>query len=112
MSDTEQDREELLVLYQVTVSDLAYFKSNEWSVTNYALLLMAGTAGVRQLLGPSIEMLERVVLSILVSCSVNSFKNAVDGVDDFIGRFGPSERLRILVVDFKVIANGLLQCRY
>ena len=31
-------REELLVLYQVTVADLAYFKSTEWTTTNYVFL--------------------------------------------------------------------------
>lgn len=66
MPDLENHRDELLVLYQVTVHDLAYFKSNQWSVTNYALLLMAAIVGVKQLLGPGTSASERVILSILV----------------------------------------------
>ena len=58
-------REELLVLYQVTVADLAYFKSTQWTVTNYAVLLLAAVAGLRQVVGADIMPLERAGLSVL-----------------------------------------------
>jgi len=45
------DREELRLLYQVTAADLAYFKSQQWSVTNYTLLLLAGVLGVADMIG-------------------------------------------------------------
>jgi hypothetical protein len=34
---TEPDREELRLLYQVTVADIAFFKQQQWSATNYAV---------------------------------------------------------------------------
>jgi glucan phosphoethanolaminetransferase (alkaline phosphatase superfamily) len=35
------DREELRLLYQVTVSDIAFFKQQQWSISNYALTVEA-----------------------------------------------------------------------
>ncbi|UNK56275.1 hypothetical protein MNQ95_08805 [Pseudoxanthomonas daejeonensis] len=58
-------REELMLLYQITVSDLTYFKSQQWSLTNYAFLLLAGLIGVDQLIGPSITIFERSLLVFL-----------------------------------------------
>lgn len=58
--------EELMLLYEVTVGDLAYFKSQQWAVANYALLLQAALVGHHQLLdGPS--GLERLVLVLLAA---------------------------------------------
>ncbi len=58
---------ELRLLYQITVSDLAYFKTQQWSITNYAFLLLAGVAGLRQLLGSNIHDWERYGLCGLVA---------------------------------------------
>jgi len=33
----ESDRQELRLLYQVSVADIAFFKSQQWSTTNYAV---------------------------------------------------------------------------
>ena len=52
-------KDELMLLYQVTVSDLAYFKSTQWTVSNYVFLLLGATAGARQLLGADADNLER-----------------------------------------------------
>ncbi len=35
------DREELRLLYQVTVADLAFFKQQQWTITNYAVTAQA-----------------------------------------------------------------------
>lgn len=70
--DSSDDREELRLLYQITVNDLAYFKTQQWSVTNYALLLFAGVIGVAQLLRPNVTLADRVVLvgaTIAIACS-------------------------------------------
>lgn len=66
MTDAESTREELRMLYQVTVSDLTYFKMQQWSVTNYALALLAGLIGVTQFLKPSFGCSDRAVLVALV----------------------------------------------
>lgn len=62
MASSEHDREELRLLYQITVSDLSYFKTQQWSVTNYALLLFAGVVGTAQLLKPGLEASDRAIL--------------------------------------------------
>lgn len=62
---TKDHREELLVLFQVTVNDRAYFKSTQWTVANYVLLLLGAVAAIRQFVGVGIMPIERVGLSIL-----------------------------------------------
>ena len=64
MSDKES--EELRMLYQVTVSDLSYFKSQQWSVTNYTLALMAGLIGIAQFIKP-LACIDHVILTALLS---------------------------------------------
>jgi len=59
--------DELRLLYQVTVSDLAYFKTQQWSVTNYAFLLLAGVVGTWQLVKGDASLLERGALSVLAA---------------------------------------------
>jgi hypothetical protein len=56
------DHEELRLLYQVTVGDLTYFKTQQWSVTNYSMLLFAGLVGVAQLLKPNLTTVDRTLL--------------------------------------------------
>lgn len=56
------DHEELRLLYQVTAGDLTYFKTQQWSVTNYSLLLYAGLVGVAQMLKPNFQSGDRALL--------------------------------------------------
>jgi hypothetical protein len=63
MATSEQ--EELRMLYQLTVSDLSYFKTQQWNVTYYALLVDAGIIGVAQALSSDITIFDRAVLGIL-----------------------------------------------
>ena len=42
----DHEREELLALYQVTTQDLAFFKAQQWTSTNYALGAMALIVGI------------------------------------------------------------------
>lgn len=65
MADTTENQEELRMLYQVTVSDLSYFKSQQWSVTNYALLIFAGLVGIAHLIKPLPAPCERWFLAAL-----------------------------------------------
>lgn len=43
------NREELLVLYQVTCADLIFFKSQQWLVVNYTTLAFAALVGISQI---------------------------------------------------------------
>jgi hypothetical protein len=59
-------------LYKITVGDLTYFKSQQWSLTNHAFLLIAAVLAVRQLLGGSIAPYERFGLLVVVALIVVS----------------------------------------
>jgi hypothetical protein len=51
MTETNShDREELRLLYTVTITDLSYFKTQQWLVANYCLLIDGGLIGVAQLI--------------------------------------------------------------
>ena len=58
------------MIYQITVGDLTYFKSQQWSLTNHCFLLLVGLLGARQLLAKPIEKWELAVLVALVACVV------------------------------------------
>ena len=47
---TEADRAELQLLYTVSVSDIAGFKQQQWSVTNHSLAIQAALVASGQLL--------------------------------------------------------------
>lgn len=58
------DQEQLTLLYQVTTADLAYFKTQQWSVANYALLLQAAVFGLHQVVANPVA-LEKTFLALL-----------------------------------------------
>ncbi len=45
----ENKDEDLRMLYQVSSQDLVFFKQQQWSVTNYVLLLYVGIFGLTQI---------------------------------------------------------------
>jgi len=60
----ETEHQELLLLYQVTVNDLSYFKTQQWAVATYAFLLYAGIGGIKELVGSPIDSIERIILTV------------------------------------------------
>ena len=60
-------REDLRLLYQLIVQDLAFFKQQQWSTTNYVLLLHASLVGVVQLTGATTQTWERVLVCTLAT---------------------------------------------
>ena len=63
---TETDRAELHLLYTVSVSDVAGFKQQQWSVTSHALAVQAALVAVGQLLKEPLGSWERWLLIVLV----------------------------------------------
>ena len=63
---TETDRAELHLLYTVSVSDIAGFKQQQWSVTSHALAIQAALVAVGQLLKEPLGSWERWLLVVLV----------------------------------------------
>ncbi|UUZ62268.1 hypothetical protein LP417_18900 [Polaromonas sp. P1-6] len=66
MEDKLKVEEELRLLYQVTTQDLVFFKQQQWSVTNYVLLLYAAVVGFTQL-SEQTTSCERFVLCVLAT---------------------------------------------
>jgi len=64
-TDPKLSHEELTLLYQVTVSDLTYFKTQQWSLTKYTMALLAALVVAAQFLRPSLLVGERLVLVAL-----------------------------------------------
>ena len=71
---TDPERTELLALYQVTTQDLVFFKSQQWTLTNYSLLALAALAGIRQLSGLQITSCTTVILCL--AAGLITFANA------------------------------------
>lgn len=61
---SEDEREELLVLYQVTAQDLAEFKNQQWVLTNYALVAFAAIIGIPRIPGVDVSSCGRLLLSV------------------------------------------------
>jgi hypothetical protein len=66
-AEDANSHEELRLLYQVSVADLEFFKRQQWSVTNYALLLYAAVVGIAKLLNDNGTGFERLVLCLVAS---------------------------------------------
>jgi hypothetical protein len=70
MSDdtiSDGDRTELVALYDACVADLAYFKREQWSIANYALLAYAALVAVRDAMPHPAERLILVVVAVVVA---------------------------------------------
>lgn len=59
----ESEHQELLILYQITVNDLSYFKTQQWAVATYAFLLYAGIGGIKELVSSPIGLIEKGILT-------------------------------------------------
>jgi hypothetical protein len=62
---SDAERSELLALYQVTTQDLAFFKSQQWSLTNYGLLALAAIVGIPQVSNLEITSCIAISLSVI-----------------------------------------------
>jgi len=66
-TERRKAEEELRLLYQVSTQDLAFFKQQQWSVTNYVLLLYGAFFGVSQIDALNVASCERFVLCLLAT---------------------------------------------
>ena len=62
-----QSNEELRLLYQTSVVELEFFKRQQWSVTNYGLLLYAAIVSVPRFFDNGISDAERWVLCLVAT---------------------------------------------
>jgi hypothetical protein len=60
------EREELLALYQVTTQDLAFFKTQQWTLTNYGLAALAVLVGITYLPIAPLSLCAKYLLCICV----------------------------------------------
>lgn len=66
-TERRKTEEELRLLYQVSTQDLAFFKQQQWSVTNYVLLLYGAFFGISQISALKVASCERFVLCLLAT---------------------------------------------
>jgi len=69
-SSASDSRDGQMMLYQLTVSDLSYFKSQQWSLVNQCFLLLAGLIGAKSLLGDHFSAWEVFALAALAASTV------------------------------------------
>lgn len=91
---TEHDREELRQLYDVSVGDIAFFKRQQWSATNYTLLIHAALVFVayqvfEKTLTPG-RMIALIILTWVVGISgfsvVSSLQSSIVGRRERLAR--------------------------
>ena len=78
------ERADLHLLYQMTVQDLAFFKAQQWSITNFTFLLYAAIVGLKQLLRAScFSSLLLGIIAVLVGTSsiylLRRFEISIEG---------------------------------
>jgi hypothetical protein len=64
---TAPDRADLHLLYSLSVTEIAGFKQQQWSVTNHVLVIQAALVGVDPLLNGHLENWERWLLALLIA---------------------------------------------
>jgi len=81
---SHESREGQMMLYEITVSDLTYFKSQQWSLANHAFLLLAALVGTSQLLIGAVRPWERIALTALVILVVAASQTLLSKLQDSI----------------------------
>lgn len=59
---SESDREELSLLYDVSVKDIAFFKKQQWVATNYGAALYVAILAIAQILETPLSTAHKVTL--------------------------------------------------
>lgn len=67
---TESDAEELRLLYQVSVADIAFFKQQQWSATNYTLAIHAALLFIAYQLLKDALAIWQMWLLVVLACAV------------------------------------------
>jgi hypothetical protein len=66
-SERQKAEEELRLLFQVSVQDLAFFMKQQWSVTNYILLLFGALFAISRIDSLKVGSCERLVLCLVAT---------------------------------------------
>lgn len=84
MAENDTEQQEWRLIYQASVQDIAFFKGQQWRVTNYGLLLFAAVVGIANLRGISLTETVRWVLTALVWAVAGSSLYMVWNLDSAI----------------------------
>ena len=66
------DREELRLLYSSSANEIAFFKQQQWIVTNYAVAIQASVFAIGHLIGADLQNWERWLLVLIVGATAIS----------------------------------------
>jgi len=61
---TDQDRDELILLYEVSVQDIAFFKKQQWVATNYGVALYVAIIAIASHIVNNLTLAHKVVLLV------------------------------------------------
>ena len=67
---SSEEREDLHALYRACVADLAFFKSQQWSITNYSFLAYGGIFAAAQCKGSESSLAKVALVALVVSVAV------------------------------------------
>lgn len=67
---SDQQHQELLLLYETAVAEIASFKQQQWAATYYLLIVHAGIVAIGQALIVNISHSDRTVLGLMVIASL------------------------------------------
>lgn len=92
----DHEREELRLLYQVSVSDIAFFKQQQWSATNYILAIYAAMLFIAyQLLEKPLTTWQQWLLVVLTwSATVGGVAVVLRLQNSILGRRTRLERVK------------------
>lgn len=83
-------------MYRVSVTDLEFFKRQQWSVTNYALLFCAAMVSVMRLLGD--DVVRKARLAMIRKNFLTGFHEAGPAREKVEEKFGIFPPLLALIV--------------
>ena len=106
MSENESEKSDLRLLYQISVDDIAFFKQQQWRVTNYAVIsyvAVVAAASIARNAEHFLDVFEKPVMGALVVAVVfgaiyairslgRSLQGARDCVDEIRPHLSPAFR--------------------
>jgi len=66
-----EEREDLHALYQACVADLAFFKSQQWSITNYSFLAYGGIFAAAQVTALDSCLFKVALIALVIAVAVS-----------------------------------------
>jgi len=67
----EREGQDLHLLYQACIADLSFFKSQQWSISNYAFLAYGGLFAIGEVKGSDSALLKLFLLVLIIAVGIS-----------------------------------------